>query len=225
MKARIAVATVSGKAYYMIVNELKEMKIPFISLTPYDPIPMEIKVVITTEKERPLINHETVLTFKDGMEPQALINQALQHVEGKSSYEKVVIGVDPGEVLGLAVLADGKIIKTENCFSIEETLTKINNVIKNLKDVKASLVAVKVGDGIPEYKEKLLNALDKMLPQNVVLESVSEAGTNRYIKESKHRRGLRDIASAIRIAGRSGNKFARRAISEHNSQRGENASC
>ncbi|MEM2319431.1 MAG: hypothetical protein QXW82_02430 [Candidatus Bathyarchaeia archaeon] len=224
MKARIAVATVSGKAYYMIVNELKKTKIPFISLTPYDPIPLEIKVVITTENERPLINHETVLTFKDGMEPQALINQALQHVEGKSSYEKIVIGIDPGEVLGLAVLADGKVIKTENCFSIEETLTKIGDIIKNFSDVKTSLFSVKVGDGIPEYKEKLLKALDKILPQNVILESVSEAGTNRHIKEAKHRRGLRDIASAIRIARRSGNKFARRAINEHNGERGENTS-
>jgi hypothetical protein len=216
MKASIAVATVSGKAYYIIVNELKKMNVPFISLTPYEPIPMEIKAVITTERERPLINHETVLVFNDEVDPQTLINQALQRVEGKSAYEKIAIGVDPGEVLGLAVLADGKVIKTGNCFSIKETLSEIANIIKNLKDVKASLIAVKVGDGIPEYKEKLLNALDKMLPQNIVLESVSEAGTNRYIKESKHRRGLRDIVSAIRIARRNGNRFARRGIDEPN---------
>ncbi|MGB9853727.1 MAG: hypothetical protein ACPLRY_02840 [Candidatus Bathyarchaeales archaeon] len=216
MKAKIAVATVSGKAYYLIVNELKNMNVPFISLTPYEPIPIEVKVVITTEKEFPLINHEKVLMFKNGMDPQALINQALQHVEGKSSYEKIVIGVDPGEVLGLAVLADGKVVKTGNCFSIKETLNEIGNILKNLEDVKASFIAVKVGDGIPEYKEKLLNALDHMLPSNIVLESVSEAGTNRYISESKHRRGLRDIGSAIKIARRNGNRFARREKCEHN---------
>lgn len=216
MKAKIAVATVSGKAYYLIVNELKNMDVPFISLTPYEPIPIEVKVVITTEKELSLINHEKVLVFKDGMDPQALINQALQYVEGKSSYEKIVIGVDPGEVLGLAVLADGKVVKTGNCFSIKETLNEIENILKNLQDVKASFIAVKVGDGIPEYKEKLLNALDQMLPSNIVLESVSEAGTNRHISESKHRRGLRDIGSAIKIARRNGSRFARREKGEHN---------
>jgi hypothetical protein len=216
MKAKIALATVSGKAYYLIVNELKKVNVPFISLTPYEPIPMEVKVVITTEKEFPLINHEKVLVFKDGMDPQALINQALQHAEGKSSYEKIVIGVDPGEVLGLAVLADGKVVKTGNCFSIKETLNEIENILKNLKEVKAFVITVKVGDGIPEYKEKLLHALDNVLPPNIVLESVSEAGTNRHISESKHRRGLRDIGSAIKIARRNGNKFARREKGEHN---------
>jgi len=216
MKAKIALATVSGKAYYLIVNELKKVNVPFTSLTPYEPIPMEVKVVITTEKEFPLINHEKVLVFKDGMDPQGLINQALQHAEGKSSYEKIVIGVDPGEVLGLAVLADGKVVKTGNCFSIKETLNEIENILKNLKEVKASFITVKVGDGIPEYKEKLLQALDNVLPPNIVLESVSEAGTNRHISESKHRRGLRDIGSAIKIARRNGNKFARRKKGEHN---------
>lgn len=217
MKAKIAVSTVSGKAYYLIVNELKNMNIPFISLTPYEPIPIEVKVVITTEKEFPLINHEKVLVFKDGVDPQALINQALQCVEGKSSYEKIVIGVDPGEVLGLAVLADGKVVRTGNCFSIREALNEIENILKNLEDVKVSLIAVKVGDGIPEYKKQILNVLDQMLPSSIILESVSEAGTDRNISGSKHRRGLRDIGSAIKIARRNGYKFARREKDEHNS--------
>lgn len=209
MKAKIAVATVSGKAYYLIVSEMKKMNIPFLSLTPYEPIPLEIKLVITTEKERRLIDHENILIYKEGTDPQALINQALQYVEGKDSYEKIVIGVDPGEVLGLAVLADGKVIKTENCFGIKEALEAIRYIIKSLEGVKTSSVIVKVGDGIPAYKEMLLKALDKALPSNIVLESVGEAGTDRYISGSKHRRGLRDIVSAIRIARRNGQKFTR----------------
>lgn len=209
MKAKIAVATVSGKAYYLIVNELKNQNIPFVSLTPQDPVPMGIKVVITTEKERPLIKHENVLAFKEDEDPKVVVNRALQQVEGKSFYEKVVIGVDPGEVFGLAVLADGKVIKTGNCFSIKETVEEIGNIVESLRDVEAAAITVKVGDGIPEYKEKLLKALDRRLPKNVELESVSEAGTDRHVSEAKHRRGLRDIVSAIWIAKRSGQKFVR----------------
>jgi hypothetical protein len=210
MKAKIAVATVSGKAYYLIVDELKKRNVPFISITPYEPVPVEIKVVLTTEREKPLINHENVLTLKEGEDPQALINQAIQHLEGKNFYEKIVIGVDPGEVLGIAVLADGKIIKTGNSFSIKETIDEIGNIIEGLKDVKTSTIIVRVGDGVPEYKERLLRALDRRLPPNVELESVSEAGTDRYISEAKHRRGIRDIVSAIKIARRNGQKFVRR---------------
>jgi len=216
MKANIAVATVSGKAYYLIVNELKRRNMPFLSLIPNDTIPMEIKVVITTEKEQPLINHEKILVYQDGVEPEALINEALQILQGKEYYEKIVIGVDPGEVFGLAVLADGRVIETENCFSVEETLSKIQNILKPLARTPVTSISVKVGNGVLEYKEKLLRTLDNALPSNVTLESVSEAGTDRFLSENKHRRGLRDIVSAIRIAGRNGQIFPRRKTNESN---------
>jgi len=217
MKAKIAVATISGKAYYLIVNELKRKNMPFLSLTPYDPIPIEIKVVITTEEEKNLIKHERIIVYQNGIEPEAIVNEALKVIQGKEFFEKIIIGVDPGEVFGLAVLADGKVIETENCFSVEETLCKIENVLKNLANTPGTSVSVKIGDGVPACKENLLRVLDDALPSKIVLESVSEAGTNRCLNESKHRRGLRDIVSAIQIAGRSGYRFQRRKTNEQNS--------
>ena len=216
MKAKIAVATVSGKAYYLIVSELKRKNIPFLSLTPNDPIPIEIKVVITTEEEQRLMNHEKILAYREGVNPEALLNEALQILQGKDHYEKIVIGIDPGEVFGLAVLADGKVIETENCFSIEETLGKVKNILNSLERTLVTSVSVKVGDGVLTYKEKLLRVLDDALPLNVTLESVSEVGTDRYLNQTKHRRGLRDIVSAIRIAGRNGHTFPRRKTNEPN---------
>lgn len=220
MKAKIAVATVSGKAYYLIVNELKKKNIPFLSLTPNDPIPIDVEVVISTEQERHLINHEKVLTYREEIEPETLVNEALQTIHGKDHYEKIVVGVDPGEVFGLAVLADGKVIETENCFSVEETLNKIKNILRNYVKTQMTSLSVKVGDGAPAYKEELLQVMDRALPPNVVLESVSEAGTNRPLNETKHRRGLRDIASAIKIAGRNGHPFPRRKTSEPSNRKG-----
>jgi len=214
MKANIAVATVSGKAYYLIVNELKRKNIPFVSLAPNEPIPIEIKAVITTEKEQHLIKHEKILVYHEEREVEALINEALQVIRGKEFYEKIVIGVDPGKVFGLAVLANGKVIETENCFSVAETLDKIKSIIRNLETAPVSSISVKIGDGVPIYKERLLHELDNVLPSNVTLESVSEAGTNRNLNETEHRRGLRDIVSAIKIAGRNGHKFPRRKTSE-----------
>jgi hypothetical protein len=208
MKEKIAVATVSGKAYFLLVDELKRKNMPFLNLIPGDPVPIEVRVVITTEREKHLINHERILVYDVGREPETVINEALKIVHGKESCEKVVIGIDPGEVFGLAVLADGNIIKTENCFSIEETLQKIRNVIKNFSPSPSS-VSVKIGDGVPTYRNRLLEVLDEALPSNVTLEIVSEAGTNRHLNETKHRRGLRDIVSAIRIAGRVGHIFPR----------------
>lgn len=216
MKAKVAVATVSGRAYYLIVNELKKLKIPFLSLTPFEPIPLEVRVVITTSEERSLINHDLVLIFKSEDEFPALMNHVIKILEGKTAYEKIIIGIDPGEVFGLAVLADGKVINAGNCFSVEETVNRIDSILRSFKDFEVSSIVVKIGDGTPEYRDELLRVLDERLPSRVVLEKVSEAGTNRLLSESKHRRGLRDIGSAIEIARRNGYKIQRRISYEHN---------
>lgn len=213
MKVKVAVATVQGKAYFLSVNELKQRNIPFFSLIPGESIPIEVKVIITTEKEKPLINHDKILVYNPEIEPERLGNEVVKILRGKETYENVIVGVDPGGVFGLAVVADGLVIHTENCFSIKETINEIKNVLKNV-NLSSSLVTVKVGSGVPIHKE-LLEALDKFLPSEVILEVVGEGGTNRNIKYG-HRRGLRDIVSAIRIAGRTGTIYQRGKIDEQN---------
>jgi hypothetical protein len=212
MKAKVAVATVQGKTYFLIVNKLKEKNIPFISLIPGETVPTEVKVVITTEKEKNRINHEKVLVYNGETEPDALADEIRKILQGKEAYEKIVIGVDPGDVFGLAVVADGKVNETANCFSIQEVLKKTETIVKTV-DLAATVVAVKIGNGVPAYKD-LLEALDAALQPEVVLEVVSEAGTSHILNENKHRRGLRDIASAIRIAGRTGYMYPRRKTGE-----------
>lgn len=214
MKAKIAVATVSGKAYYLVVKELKKRDIPFLSLTPDERVPVEIKVVITTEEEKNLVKHDKVLTFKGGGNPEALINNAIRIVQGKDGYDEIVVGVDPGKIIGLAVLADGEIAETGNSFSVQDTLEKIKRILDNFKSDPMPSISVKIGDGVPKYQNKLLRVLDEKLPRNVELKIVSEAGTNRYSSDTKHRRGVRDIVSAVKIAGRRGRTFNRRNTDE-----------
>jgi hypothetical protein len=207
MKAKIAVATVDGKAYFVIVRKLKERNIPFISLIPGKTVPADIKVVITTNKEKHQVKHEKILVYADETALDSLVTEVIKSLQGKENYEKIVIGVDPGEVFGLAVVADGRINETAVALSAEELLAKISNVIK-VVNVSSTLITIKIGNGIAAYKE-LLETLDFTLPTEVILEVVSEAGTNRALNNNKHRRGLRDIASAIRIAGRVGHVHSR----------------
>jgi hypothetical protein len=217
MRTSIAVATVSGKAYYLIVTELRKRSVPFTSLTPYETVPAEVKVVLTTRKEKRLINHEKILVYDEKADVQAVVTQALQIAEGKGKCEKLVIGIDPGEALGLAVVADGKVVMTETCSGVGETLEKVKNIIESFERAPTSSVFVKVGDGVPSFRRELLQVLDNALPREVALESVGEAGTSQYQNETKNRRGLRDMVSAIRIAGRNGHEFQRRTLHEENS--------
>ena len=58
MKEKVAVASVQGKAYFLIVNRLRDRDIPFISLVPGDSVPSKIQLVITTEQEKHIVIHE-----------------------------------------------------------------------------------------------------------------------------------------------------------------------
>ena len=207
MKAKIALATVSGRAYYKLVIELKRKGLPFLSLKPWDPIPLDIKVVITTKEERHLVAHPNVLIFEYESNPTSIIDEAVLGVQGKRSYEKVVVGVDPGKTYGVAVLGDDNVLETLNCSGSKEA---VNVILDDLNRFPATVSVVKVGDGAPAYTKGLLPSLDETLPQETVIEVVSEAGTSRFMNETAHRRGLRDAMSAIEIAGRNGQIFPRR---------------
>jgi hypothetical protein len=207
MKAKVAVATVQGKSYFFIVNELKRRNIPFISLMPGEPVPVEVRVVVTTQSEKPLVNHKKILVYNSETEPEIVGSEVIKALQGKEAYETLIIGVDPGEAFGVAAIADGAVVETENCFSIKEVLQKISSVLKTV-NVSFTMVSVKVGNGVPIYKE-LIETLDEALPPEVKLEIVGEAGTNHHRHHDKHGRRLRHIFSAIRIAGRQGYPYTR----------------
>ena len=210
MKEKVAIVTVDGKAYFLIVNKLREQNMPFISLVPGESVPAEVKAVITTEKEKYLVKNENTLIFTNENELDNLFNEVKRILQGKDAYEKILIGIDPGEAIGLAVIADGKVIEEGNCFSSQEV---INSIIKTIRNVNFTVtsVSVKIGNGVPVYK-KLVEALDDALPPAVVLEVVSEAGTNLPLKKNTRSRRIRHISSAIRIAGRTGYVIPRRKM-------------
>jgi len=201
MKAKIALATVSGKAYYLLVNELKKRGLPFLSLKPRDNVPLDIKVVITTGKERGSIEHPNVLVFKDEQDPSTVIDEAVQVVKGKRGYEKLVIGVDPGKTFGVAIIGDGNVLDSSSCSSLEET---VNVILEAVDKSSASVNIVRIGDGAPDYTTELIRSLDEALSKEVKLEIVSEAGTSHFIGETAQRRELKDAMSAIKIAERKG---------------------
>lgn len=209
MKAEIALVTVSGKAYYRLVKELKGRNLPFLSLTPRDYVPLDIKVVITTREERHLIKHPNVLVFKDESDAAVIVDEAIRVAEGKRNYDRVVIGVDPGKTFGVAVLADGNVLETRTCPGLEETKSTI---LKALDKAPAAMTTIRIGNGAPLYAKELLYLLDEAIPKGVVMETVSEAGTSRFVKGTTHRRGAKDLMSAMKIAERKGRVFPRRGM-------------
>ncbi len=209
MKAKIAVATVNGRAYYQLVTELNRKRLPFLSLKPWDPIPLHIKVVLTTEEESHQVSHPQILIFEQHSNPETVVDEAILIVQGKQAYEKVIVGVDPGKTYGIAILGDNKVLATLTSSNIEEAS---HLIVDSLKRFPAEVKVVRVGNGPPEYTQTLLNSLDKDLPEETLVEIVSEAGTSRLTNKSVNRRMLRDAVSAIKIAGRNGRVFPRKNV-------------
>lgn len=207
MKAKIAVATVSGKAYYLIVSELKKKNVSFLSLKPNDDIPLDVKAVITTKEERSKITHQNVLEYEESKKLTEIVDEAIRIVKGKKIYERLVVGVDPGQNFGVAVLGDGNILETEDCTSASETVNTIKNVLSR---TPANHITIRIGNGVPSYTEELWRNLDDAIPRNIVIESVGEEGTSQCLGETAHRRGKRDVSSAIKIAQRQGKVLPRR---------------
>jgi hypothetical protein len=206
MKGKVAVATVQGKVYYLLVNALAENGINFYSLIPGEHVPTRTKLVITTEEEKAKVDYSKILVFHDESELETMILEVKKTLLGKEVYDKIVIGIDPGEAIGLVVLADGKLIEEGNFYNSHELVNAILKIVRTV-NFSVTKVWIKIGDGVPVYRE-LLYGLDEVLPAEVTLEVVGEAGTNRPM--TAHSRKVRHISSAIRIAARTGRLITRR---------------
>jgi len=211
MEAKIAIATVSGKAYYLLVNELKARRMDFLSLTPYENVPLNIQVVITTEAESKHIKHPKVLVYRENTNPSTIIDETIKLIEGKKDFETIVVGVDPGKTFGIAVLSDGNVLQTLTCSSMAET---VNAVAEIFGKQRAAVRVLKVGNWSPSYTAELLPLLDSALPKDVTIEIVREAGTSRFAGQTVHSRGLKHTMAAIKIAERRGQAYTRKGAEE-----------
>ena len=88
VKEKVAVATVKGKAYFLIVNQLQEHCIPFLNLVPGESVPSEIKVVITTEKNRPWSNMKKFSSCPNEDELDVLLDEVKRITSWERSLRK-----------------------------------------------------------------------------------------------------------------------------------------
>ncbi|TFH21855.1 hypothetical protein E4G67_05170 [Candidatus Bathyarchaeota archaeon] len=167
MKEKVAVATVQGKALFLIVNKLREQVIPFINLVLGESVPAKMTLVLTNEEEKHLINHEKILIFHGEDDLDRLVHQMKILLLGKIAFQKLVIDIDPGAATGMVVIADRKVIEQGNCFSSKELITRIFKILRKV-NFEVTSVSVKIRNGVPFYKE-MIEGLDSTFPPQVAL--------------------------------------------------------
>jgi hypothetical protein len=120
-----------------------------------------------------------------------MIDRALKLLEGKDTFEKLIIGIDPGKRPGVAVLGDGEILNVHQVDSPE----KVVEILKQIKKTYPNQeILIRIGHGAPTHRNRIINTLFNF---GVPMEMVDESHTTQKTVQP-------DIKAAIDIALGSG---------------------
>src|SRR5213594_3183111 len=184
MRKVMGLMTEDFRLYHDLVAELKARDIPFVSLSFSRRIPENVGVIVTSPKEVERVGKRNVVAVED---IGTAIARALQILQGKTRWEEVLVGIDPGAEPGVAVVGDGRVLSASQANSPED-------VAKIVKDALGAFPSsrrhIRVGHGDRTNRNRILNALAR---EELPAEIVDEAGTTDRTQDP-------DIDAAIKIA-------------------------
>ncbi len=201
MPYEVAISTLDGRAYYALSKLLKEVGLAYEAFVPGQKLDSRIGLVITTKKERDLIQHHNVVCLEDlgadGKDMQERIFGLLYG--GKDST--FVVGIDPGESIGLAAYYPRSELDVGVFESTEKAIDRVEQLIRNANAAKK---IVRLGYGKPDVAREIVRELRKRALE-ASIELVDETGTSSLARGSKGK-GTKDQRSAWMIALRRGRK-------------------
>ncbi len=173
-------------------------------LTPLEPIPPNIGVIITTEEESHSIDFDRgMIIIADGR-PQAAVDRAYSLMHAQES-DDIIIGIDPGKYPGIAVLGNGKTISVHHV-SAGEVCPLIKRI---LREFEGKNILVRIGHGARLIRCRLVNDL---LDLGLNVEMVDETGTTPRLGKGVHGQVISDIIAAINIARIRGKRVGKQFI-------------
>lgn len=185
----VALVTDDFRLYHQLAPYLEANGIRVLGLKPGKEAPTSVKVLLGG----PAGDSRTVALRDDREATLLALYAALdERPTARGGYQRVVFGVDPGHVIGLAVLADGAWLHVAEARSPAEAVERIAAWSTGLS---AKRWEVHVGDGHPSTGRGLLPAVKARLPQARVL-LVPEEATSPFRPVT----GSRHTDAAIHIA-------------------------
>jgi hypothetical protein len=198
---RIGIATTYGKPYFQFVKALKLLKLQYDSLLPTEIPNYSGSLIFTTENESPKSASQTILNEEILKEdPTVIQGIIIEKLDCGLNKQELVIGIDPGQRIGLVVLYMGKEIERSLYTSPDELAS---HVAKILGGLRAERKIVKIGNGNMQVAKQITSLLNLRFCSHFELELVDERKTTRKIK-NYNKRGERDMMSAKYIAERHG---------------------
>lgn len=177
----VALVTDDFRVYHELAPYLEGRGIRVLGLKPGEAPPASVRVLLGGPAGDP----RTVPLRPDREATLIAVTAALdERPTARGGYQRVVFGVDPGQVIGLAVLADGEWLHVAEARSPAEAVEKVASWSAALT---AKRWEVHVGDGHPATGRRLLPALKARLAQAKVLLVPEEATSPfRPVTGSRH---------------------------------------
>lgn len=176
-------------AYYDLVQALRARGIAFVPLSPGEPLPAHVGVVVATDYRAPEeMPGAHVVSFTT---PEDTVERAVALLHGRGSFRRCVVGIDPGERPGVAILGDGRVLRLVHAPHPEAVRSAVEAA---LATVTAGTFVVRVGNGAPTFRDRILQALAGL---DVAFELVDERRTTPPTARSP---AERDTAAATHIA-------------------------
>lgn len=182
---KIGVYTNNFSLYHDLLEVLKRRKIQYISLSSKKNISNKIGVIITSHDELHNIKLKKVIAADIYDNLDQVVDIAIQTIVGKDLYSRLIIGIDPGEKPGIALIADDIILKKTNVNSPEIILESIKRYLKEYPSIST---LIRIGDGSLIHRNRIINLLiDLDIPIEIVNEKKTTITQNkgRYNKDSE----------------------------------------
>ncbi len=183
---RLGIFTSDFRFYHDIVKLLKEWSLPFESLETKDSVPIDVLAVLTSDRDEFQMEKQ----IRGASALQAL-RRSLPRLVGKTVFEKVVIGIDPGPRPGVAVVCDGVVSEAIEIASLETLSGYISGV---LEDYQFNDIYARVGNGDRPNRDIIVEAL-RSLGVRVII--VDERSTTIPHKRENNALSAATIAMAM----------------------------
>lgn len=201
LNTRIGIATTYGKPYYRFSTYLKKLELSFDSILPEEISGYSGHLIFTTKKESPK-KCEKLLLHEDIFEHHSTVIRGIiiQKLNLDFEDEILILGIDPGQRIGLSVFYFGQEIESSFHLSVEDL---VFHIIQILGGLRAKRKIIKIGNGNMEIAKKIVSMLNLNFCSSFELEFVDESKTSLKIKNF-NQRGKRDMLSAKYISQRNG---------------------
>jgi len=191
----IVVATADFEVYHEVVGELRERDVAFTTVEPGDELPPGTDAVVTSDDDD--LDFDVPVVRADAGNARLAVERALGRVRGDQS--RTVVGVDPGDRPGIAVLRGGIVVA-----AFQVPVADAAAVIREEVDEDEDAV-VRIGDGARMVGARILDDLE-----DATVELVDETGTTPHLGSGA--RGMGDVLAATNIALTPGEEIEGRSV-------------